>query len=307
MTDVFERVVTDGRDYLRAAAFAAAHELGVFAALAAPGSAESLAAALGVAPRRFRALLDVLVLEGALSPDARGYAAVRVPERAPPPAREGWGRLAEVIRDDQPLADAGDAEALRRFHRHLVEAGADAARALAPFLDGPLLDLGGGAGGYTAAFLDAHPGSTATLVDAAAVVALARAALARFGGRARFVEGDARSAAFGDGFGTALLANVLHLHPPDFCERLVERAAAALRPGGRVVVKDLRLDEDRRGPATGVYFALNMALFTAGGDVHPPERLARWLEGAGLADVTVSRRADAVVVSGARPVKVAGP
>ncbi|HTL35438.1 MAG TPA: methyltransferase, partial [Kofleriaceae bacterium] len=56
-----------------------------------------------------------------------------------------------------------------------------------------LLDLGGGAGGYTAAFLDAFPEGRATLVDYAEVIALAREHLARFGDRVRFIVSDART------------------------------------------------------------------------------------------------------------------
>jgi hypothetical protein len=44
--------------------------------------------------------------------------------------------------------------------------------------------------------------------------------------------------------------------------------------GKIVVVKDL----DRRTPA-GVWFSLNMALFTERGEVHPVEKILGWLGG----------------------------
>src|SRR5438045_729188 len=84
------------------------------------------------------------------------------------------------------------AAALGRFHRHLAEVGAAAARALASHLAAAgvapraILDAGGGTGAYLAAFLDAWPSARATLVDRAEVVALARAALARLGDRVDF-------------------------------------------------------------------------------------------------------------------------
>ena len=83
--------------------------------------------------------------------------------------------------------------------------------------------------------------------------------------------------------GVVLLANVLHLLGEAECRAILRKAAAALRPGGLLVVKDLKIDPDRSGPPEGILFALNMALFTLEGDVHDPEAIAGWLREAGLA------------------------
>jgi len=107
------------------------------------------------------------------------------------------------------------------------------------------------------------------------------------------------------GHGAVLLANLLHLHPEDMCARLCAAAARAVAPGGMVVIKDLRIDEDRTGPLEGLLFALNMAVYTAAGDVHPTSQLRAWLSAAGLVDI-VERRLDAapdaIVVIGRRPI-----
>jgi hypothetical protein len=76
-------------------------------------------------------------------------------------------------------------------------------------------------------------------------------------------------------------------------------------PGGVIVIKDLRIDDDRSGPLEGLLFALNMAVYTDAGDVYPASQLRAWLRDAGLIDI-VERRLDAapdaVVVIGRRPV-----
>ncbi|HWO25614.1 MAG TPA: methyltransferase [Kofleriaceae bacterium] len=320
--------------YLCDAARAAARELGLFAALAgrAQEPAElaelaELADAIGVpGGHRLRALLDVLAALGALTRSAGRFAVppplpvVTAEDSGPPPIRAGWGLLADVIRLDRPLAlEAADEE---RYHRHLLEAGAAAARELAPLLGaanrgaladlsngaaadrGGLLDLGGGAGAYTAAFLDAHAGARATLVDVPATVALAERHLARFGERVQFIRGDARTAPVGAGYAVALLANVLHLHPVAVCADLCAAAARAVAPGGLVAVVDLRVDEDRGGPLTGLLFALNMAVYTEGGDVHAVSRIRAWLADAGLIEIEARPLAsapEAMVVLGRRP------
>jgi len=307
--DVFGAAL-EARGFLGDAALAAGHELGVFEALAdGPAALEAVALRIGVAAgHRLRALLDVLVALGAIScarggDAARFAAAAAVPARPEVP-RAGWGLLAEVVRRDRPLPVEHDGEAVGRLHHHLASAGAAAAGELVAGLGAvSLLDLGAGAGAYSKAFLEAHPAGRATLVDTEQVLALAAGWLGPLADRARRIAGDAAEVDVGDGHGAVLLANVLHLHPPATCARLVAAAARAVAPGGVVVIKDLRVDDDRGGPLEGLLFALNMALYTEAGDVYPTAQLRRWLTGAGLVGVAERRLAaapDAIVVTARR-------
>jgi hypothetical protein len=314
--DVFGLAVQSGGAFLRDAALAAGHELGVFEALArrGPASLDELAGTIGVASgrHRLRALLDVLAALGAIRGDRptgappRFAAATEMPPH-PVVARAGWGLLADVIRSDRALPNelGADADGTRRFHRHLADAGAAAAHELAGSFDSTsLLDLGAGAGTYSKAFLAEHPTGRATLVDTPEVLGLAAEWLGPLAARAQLVEGDASVVAAGDGHGAVLLANLLHLHSPAMCARLVAAAARAVAPGGVVVIKDLRIDEDRAGPLEGLLFALNMAAYTDAGDVYPTSQLRGWLAGAGLVDITERRLAaapDAIVVTARRP------
>jgi 2-polyprenyl-3-methyl-5-hydroxy-6-metoxy-1,4-benzoquinol methylase len=304
--DVFSQIALEGRPYLEAAAAAAAHALGLCDALAdRSADAATLALRLGCDGRKMRALLDVLALAGWLAREAEGFRVVAMPPREAV-VEGGWSRLAEAIRSGRAVDDPLAGEGLARFHEHLVAAGAPAARELAARLvdlGDRVLDAGGGMGGYAAAFLDASPTAQVTLVDRAPVLELARAHLARLGDRARLVAGDAERVTGGP-YDVALLANLLHLHDPATCARIVAACAAALRPGGTLVVKDLRVDVDRSGPPAGVLFALNMALYTDGGDVYDAPTLAGWMTAAGLADVRVSSLAaapDAHVLVARRP------
>ncbi|HUQ04374.1 MAG TPA: methyltransferase [Kofleriaceae bacterium] len=276
--DVFGFAVSAGGDFLRAAAIDAAYELGILPQHAT-ASLDELATRAGLtragSRRRLARLVDVLAAIGALG--------------APPPprpvvARAGWGLMADVIRSDRPLHPEGG-EVELRYQLHLARTSADAARALVPHLGASprsLVDFGGGAGTYVAPFLDAHPLATATLVDFGDVLAIARTQLADFGARVRYLGGDARAVPVGTGHGAVLLSNLLHLHGPAICAGLVDAAARAVAHDGVVIVKDLRMDEDRCGPLPGLLFALNMAIYTGEGDVYPVSQLRTWLTAAGL-------------------------
>lgn len=258
------------------------------------------------------------------------YARAAVPAEIPVIAAMGWGRLAEVIRRDRPVtrldadaergvetgqdARAGQgatwaAEGERRYHRHLAEAGAAAAAELmAKIVDRTgavsLLDIGAGAGTYSKALLALRDDATATLVDLPSVLALAEDWLGPLAARARFASGDATTVRLAGDYGVALLANVLHLHSPGMCQQLLAVAAAAVAPGGHVVIKDLRVDDDHRGPLEGLLFALNMAIYTEAGDVYDTATLRRWLGEAGLTDIAqiaLARSPDAIALIARRP------
>jgi O-methyltransferase domain len=254
------------------AARAAAGRIGLFTAL--PGDVDELARRTGTRARRLRALLDALGLDGTLLRDGAVYrmGTPGTPSPAVPP--HGWGLLGEVLLCDRPLDEPEPADS-RAFQEHLLRANAARAADLWRRLPaaGPLLDLGGGLGAFTAAFLDAHAGQAATLVDRPSVCALAR-----LGDRVRLCPGDLFDAPLGSDFGTVLLANLLHLYPPDACRALLARAASALAPEGRLVVVDLAIEDDRSGPPAAVYFALNMALYTEGGTVHGIPQLTSWVQ-----------------------------
>lgn len=108
---------------------------------------------------------------------------------------------------------------------------------------GAVLDLGSGRGQL--ALCLAELGSCARVRgidwDARKVAIAARAA----GGSASFEQGDVESADLPPS-DTILLVDVLHYFPPVRQDAVLARAAAALRPGGRLVVRET--DANARGP-----------------------------------------------------------
>lgn len=308
-SDIFGDVFEKNRSFFRNAALLAGLELGLFPCLTHPMTCEELSfTILGSHSRRLRALLDALVIEGYLHrQDGFNYGIAHVPDSKPALPKSGWGRLAEVILTNEPLQDmdgAGDAmEMQARLHFHLFETGYPAAQWLwerAGIPSGHLLDVGSGAGAYAAAFLDRYEAGAATLVDRCHVLELARKRLRRYAKRVRFQRRDAFEKKEGR-YDVALLANLLHLYGPQECEELIAAAASALRPGGRLLVKDVWINQDRTAPPVAVYFALNMALYTQAGDVYTKDEVCGWIRAAGLRDLhTVNDSRSLVIIASKR-------
>jgi SAM-dependent methyltransferase/uncharacterized protein (DUF2062 family) len=108
---------------------------------------------------------------------------------------------------------------------------------------GSVLDVGTGRGQLPLLLIELGAATTAHGIDwdQDKIAMAQRAATGRTGGLApldaTFVQGDARSAPF-EMADTVLLVDVLHYFTPQEQDHLIDRAAHAVRPGGRILVRD---------------------------------------------------------------------
>jgi 3-hydroxy-5-methyl-1-naphthoate 3-O-methyltransferase len=59
---------------------------------------------------------------------------------------------------------------------------------------------------------------------------------------------------------------------------------AALAPGGTIAIAEFLVNEDRRGPVGGLFFAINMLVNTENGDTYSFAEISSWLREAGFVD-----------------------
>jgi len=274
---------------------------GILRLLAArPVTRESAAADLGLDPLATGKVLRALVALGIADADGDRYRAARnlAPHFTPGShdvvpflehshaMYERWGATLEpwLRGEDWPVTERTPEE-MARFGAAMRAMGAQMARRVAAALDldgvERLLDVGGGWGQFSKALCAVNPHLSAVVLDRPAVVEKAREELAGSGfeKRIEFVGGDYLETGFGSDFDLVLLANILHQETASRAERLVHRAAGALKPGGRVVIVDFAIDDDRRNHVLGALFAINMRSF---GDTWTEPRIREWMERAGL-------------------------
>lgn len=302
---------------LRAAGAGA--RLGVFDALAGePLTAEETAARTGTDPAGLRILLDALAGYGYLDRDRGRYAdtphtarwlRTDAPGSFVPVLRfwtavldHWWGDLEESVRRGGPSGDfyawlerhpdtlADFQTMLRRLAAHL----GDEIVALTPAGDDhSLLDLGGGHAGYTVAFLRARPGLRATVVDLPGALEQGARTVADAGvaDRVSLRPGDLFTTDLGHGHDLVLLCNIVHGYRPADVLTLLRRAAAALRPGGRLTLLEPLADVPSRGPGPAEAFVrmFSLNLFhTQGGRAYDMPELTALLKEAGFTDVRQS-------------------
>lgn len=168
-----------------------------------------------------------------------------------------------------------------------------------------MLDVGGGSGTYTVAFVRSNPEMRAVIFDLQDVIPIARERIEAEGlsDRVELVVGDFYEDELPRGCDLALLSAVVHQNSMDANLQLFGKVFRALDPGGTVLVRDHVMDASRTRPASGALFAINMIVNTSGGDTYTFEEMKTGLEQAGFVDITLVRSGERMdcLVEGRKP------
>ncbi|MEJ7845487.1 MAG: class I SAM-dependent methyltransferase [Acidimicrobiales bacterium] len=262
---------------------------------ALPGSAEGLAAELGLDPHATGVVLDGLALwdivvvdddggyaPGPAAPDAEATAVLRHHARA----IRGWSTIDERVRGVAPdpnrmtpggveimldaLAVMGRASAPDAVHACLAQAP-DAAS---------VLDLGGGHGQFAAEF--ARRGLRTVMQDRPAVVDLARSKGWLDGTGVELFGGDFFDTLPDERFDIVFCAGVVYTMDGERVVRLLRQVRPLIAPGGHLAVHTFLRGTDE----LATLFSAQMLGNVAGGQSHGEDDLRRWFDEAGYRNVS---------------------
>ena len=190
-----------------------------------------------------------------------------------------------IYRDGIPSA-MEEAELARHFTLSLAGRAKNVAPILAENhrLDNArtILDIGGGSGIYSIAYLARNAALRAMIMDRPEVLTVAKEFAEHYGvdDRIEFVEADM----FTSEWPTAdvvILSNILHDWDVPECQTLISKAATAMNDGGQVLLHDVFLNDDLAGPLPIALYSA--ALFTlTEGRAYSQAEYRQWMEQAGL-------------------------
>jgi ubiquinone/menaquinone biosynthesis C-methylase UbiE len=304
--------------YQRTFALKAAVELDVFGGIAAGATTiDALAKHCQAAPRGLRALLNHLVADGFLTRDGAQYrlsattAAFLDPSGmsnvggairfiASPMIVDSFTRLTDAVRLGGTAVPAEGTLAPEHpiwvdFARAMGPLAGMTAVLFANLLEverAPalrVLDIAAGHGMFGVTLARLNPQITVTALDWKNVLAVAEenAHAAGVAERFRILPGSALEIDYGTNFDLVLVPNFLHHFDPPTCERVLAKAHAALKPGGRVAILEFVPDDDRSGPADAVRFALVMLATTPAGDSYTFAEYQTMLRNSGFTQPTL--------------------
>lgn len=210
-----------------------------------------------------------------------------------PGPHENWTRLADTVRNGRPATPIEhDAAA---FYVPLVEgtfttmyrcaSRADLKIRYSALRSPRILDLGAGGAPWAIAMLEACPDGTAVVNDLPGVLDVARRRTAdhEVADRCEFREGDFHSVDIEPGhYDIVVLGHVCRTEGSDGSRHLIERAFAALKPEGRLILADYFPDIERKFNPHAVIMGTTMMASTEKGFCFTHQQFSEWLTAAGF-------------------------
>ena len=311
--DKIMQIITGG---WATAILGAAARHGIFEALEGNGApVEGVAQRTGISLRGAQALLDGLTGLGLItssggsyrnSPEASLFLVKGKPSylggmaEVMTQALTDWATLPVAAKTGRPTASHTTDTADNEFWHMLVPAIAALSFPVAQLtgqrlgiaVAGPVrwLDVGGGSGVWSAAWLGMNQQAKGVQLDWPMVNQIARNFVANFKVSERFetIDGDFHTVDFGAAqYDYAIYGHIAHQETPSDNLAIFRKFRRAIKPGGTLIVNDFILDEERSGHPFAMLFAAQMLLATAGGCTWRQSDYRKWLGEAGFASVEI--------------------
>lgn len=292
-------------------AIVGAQRTGLLAALLErAATAEEFARDLDLDPLATRLTLNVLTHCGAVVHEESRYRAS--PELSERSRKAPGGvdlhlslfdHLPELLRTGKPLLSMdGTLEERGRHYAQVAEGLGNmypaAAAELAQALEkdpyglgrgaGSVLDLGAGSGVWSLALARRMPELSVTAVDLPPVLEGLRrnAGELGVGSRVSTLEGSYFDVELPEAaYDLVILGNILHLETATDAERLVRRAAAAVKAGGTLAIVDILGSGPYETDPVRAMYALFLAARTSSGAMYSHAEVVDWMTAAGLTSV----------------------
>ncbi|MBW2486993.1 MAG: methyltransferase [Deltaproteobacteria bacterium] len=205
-----------------------------------------------------------------------------------------WAQLDMSVRKGKPIrkrSSFSDGEWRESFLMGMFNMAMNTAPMLIPEIDisarRHLLDLGGGPGTYAIHFCRHNPDLKATVFDLPATQPFAEKTIKRFelSDRIDFQAGNYLKDEIQGHYDAVWLSHILHGEGPDGCRQIIQKAVAALEPGGIIIIHEFILNNTMDGPLFPALFSLNMLLGTDAGQAYSEQQLMDMLTSAGAKQI----------------------
>ena len=213
---------------------------------------------------------------------------------------QNFSALDDVVRTGRPARRGFDHESfIMGMHNLTVFRTESLAKALGLKGIKKMLDLGGGPG--TNAIAMAKKGIQSTVFDLPETINIAKKVARREGVKGiRFIAGDFHVDSIGSGYDLILLSQIFHAFSAEENIALLRKCNTAVNLGGKVVVQDFPINDNRTSPPHSALFSLNMLVGTERGRCYSPKEIKRWLSETGFKNIGITYLPETVLIMGER-------
>lgn len=147
-----------------------------------------------------------------------------------------------------------------------------------------ILDVGGGSGAYSIEFVSRKPWIEATVFDLPNVIPITKKFLQKegFTDKIKTYAGDYTTDDLPEGFDLVFLSAIIHSNSLEVNHDLIKKCFLSLNRGGRIVIQDWIMNNDRTQPVSGAIFSINMLVGTESGDCYTEQEVTEMLVSAGF-------------------------
>ena len=150
-----------------------------------------------------------------------------------------------------------------------------------------LLDVGCGPGIYISMFLDQFPNLHCTCLDVDEAIKIAKENLEKkYSGRVSYIVANYhKTEDFGGPYDVIFISHVLHQETKEDCNLIVKKAYNSLKPGGKVIIQAMFLNDDKKSPMYAPLHDLLTLLIFPGGRNYTYGAVIEMLENVGFKNV----------------------
>jgi len=210
---------------------------------------------------------------------------------------KSWEYLVNVVINGKPnealLYDYQNPERINSFLRYMHWRGSMQAPYVVKNIDfskvSKVLDLGGGTGSYAMEFLKVKPDMRVVLFEKPEVIPVTRDYMEQegFENRIETIAGDFFNDNIGNNYDLVFISFILENFSILDNIKLLKKVHESMNIGGKVIVQELLLDDERTSPQFNTLFSLNMLVNTNGGDTFTETDTWIMLREAWFNDITV--------------------
>ncbi|OGL48735.1 MAG: hypothetical protein A3C43_08110 [Candidatus Schekmanbacteria bacterium RIFCSPHIGHO2_02_FULL_38_11] len=303
------QMIEEGSGFWTSSILIAANQLDIFDALSLKKTAQEVAKKINGKLRGTEILLNALTAMGYIKKVNEFYMNTPFSEKYLVKGKEtymgsalghyyqmwkDWGNLVDIVKNgsgdiqfEKKFLET-DANQTEVFIDTMYQLGQQDSVTLASKLDlkgvKRVLDVGGGPGHYSFAMIEKNPQIRATVLDLPLTLRVTKKYIKKrnMTGKVDTIEGDFTKDDYRKGYDLILLSHVLHSNSLKDCQKMINKSYRALNGGGRIVIHEFVLNDDKFTPPDAAIFSVNMLVNTKEGASYSISEITSLLKSAGF-------------------------